>query len=233
MNLSIVIPAFNENKDIITLINELQLVEGVSITVVDDHSEQEFAEMYKTIQGITLIRHEKNMGKSQALLTGIQAHKADFYLILDADLHGVSAHQIRLLQEIAPSYDVLCLVRGDDRELFKLAGATYITRGEHLLTQAFIEKYSTVLFDGTRWGFDNNINDIIRKKEVHFAFCELEGVSHKVKSEKYPFFTGLLLDLKMFYQVPIKKYKLIFWLSTYLSLLPHIRSRIRIPKMNT
>jgi len=230
VKLSIIIPAFNENDDVIPLIDELKLIDDATVVVVDDCSEEQYARMYETIDGITLIRHEVNKGKSEALLTGIKAQKADYYLILDADLRGVTEHHVQELLTHAANYDVLCLTRGDDKKMFKILGSTYLTRGEHLLRDSFIEKYSTTLFDGTRWGFDNNINDIIRKEDVRFAFCTLEGVTHKMKSEKYSFLTGLLLDLKMFYLVPIKKYKLIYWITTYLSLLPHIRASIRVPQ---
>lgn len=227
-DLSIVIPAYNESEDIVQLIHSVQKASDFPVIVVDDYSEAVYADMYRSIPNITLIRHDTNKGKTQAVHTGIQATTSEYILVLDADLHGVTANHIAELLLLAPSYDVLCLVRGSDRPLFKLLGATFITRGEHLLKRSFVEKHRDILFDGTRWGFDNNINDILRKESVTYKFCELEGVNHKVKAQKYPFFTGLLLDLKMFYLVPIKKYKLIFWITTYLSLLPKIRSRVHI-----
>lgn len=228
VNLSVIIPAFNENEDILNLINELKRIENVSIIVVDDHSEEVFAELYRGIEGITLIRHEYNKGKAAAIKTGIDVSTTEYLLIIDADLIGMTANHIKGVLALAQDNDVICMVRGADNKLFTLLGSTFIARGEHLITKTFIKQYEDQLFDGTRWSFENNLNKILIKEKPRYVFCELRGLNHKVKAKKYPFFTGLYLDLKMAYQVGIQKYKLVFWLTTYFGLYPKFRTRIII-----
>ena len=96
MNLSIVIPLYNEEKLVAGLLNELQkinlpaFVERAEIIIVDDLStDRSFAvveECAKKNQAIKLLRHSSNKGKGAAVKTGIQNSWGDVILIQDADL---------------------------------------------------------------------------------------------------------------------------------------------------
>lgn len=227
--ITVIIPAYNENEDIIPLIEAVKQSTSVNeIIVVDDASQPKYAEIYRSISDITLITHPKNKGKSPAVLTGIQAAKTDTIMILDADLLHVTGTHIDNLAQQIQQYDVICMIRGADSTFGKTVGSTYITRGEHLMKKSFIERFKDILFDGTRWGFDNNINDVLLRDDVTFTFAELVGVSHKMKSNKYSFVKGAVLDLQMFYLVVVKKYKIYQWVSTYIKLWPYIQKRLRI-----
>lgn len=227
--ISVVIPSFNEDADIQKLIDAIRHAPEVEeIILVDDHSEEKYAQMYRQIPGITLIRHDINQGKTPAVQTGIQASRAPFILVLDADLIGLTPKHLSHLAQLTNSYDLVCLVRGDDSRVGKIIGSTFITRGEHLFSREFYEHYKNELFDGTRWGFDNNINDILLRGAVTFTFAEMVGVAHKMKSKKYSFWKGLWLDLNMFHEVVIQKYKIIHWLGVYGRLFHKIRQRVRI-----
>lgn len=227
--LSCIIPAYNEDEDVKKIIRSLLESRHVKeVILVDDYSEDEYAQIYRSIEGITLIRHEKNQGKSQAVLTGILASTGNYILVLDADLLWLSAHHIEHLMNEMAQYEIFCLTRGADSNFGKFIGSTYITRGEHLFTRTFFNQYRSQLFDGTRWGFDNNINSVLFTNPVKFRVCELIGVDHKTKEEKYNFFVGTWLDMKMFYEVVIKKYKIWGWVTNYYKLYPHIKNRLRI-----
>lgn len=95
--LSIIIPAYNEEKFIKTILDSVTFVElsyGVEkeIVVVNDHSEdntkgkvEEFIELYPQ-SNIQLFNHETNEGKGAALHTGINEAKGDLIIVQDADL---------------------------------------------------------------------------------------------------------------------------------------------------
>ncbi len=96
MTLSVIIPAYNEEKTIISIIEHVLRAETLGIdkelVVVDDCSADRTSELVKDFiaknptANIQLYRHEKNSGKGAALHTGIEKAKGDFIIVQDADL---------------------------------------------------------------------------------------------------------------------------------------------------
>jgi glycosyltransferase involved in cell wall biosynthesis len=94
--LSIIIPAYNEEKTIIHVLNKVSHADigpiKKQIIVIDDHSSDNTAriiEQYleeKPACPVTLIRHEINQGKGSAIHTGIEQASGDCLIIQDADL---------------------------------------------------------------------------------------------------------------------------------------------------
>ncbi len=90
MNLSVIIPIFNEVKTIQTILDRV-LATGLinEIILVDDGSMDGTRDLLATLdgrQGIRVILHEVNQGKGAAVRTGITAATGDVILIQDADL---------------------------------------------------------------------------------------------------------------------------------------------------
>jgi len=96
MNLSIIIPLYNEEKLIIDLLKELEkvnypaLVKELQIIIVDDastdNSVNNVAEWIKGKQHIQLLKHDHNKGKGAAVKTGVKQASGDHVLIQDADM---------------------------------------------------------------------------------------------------------------------------------------------------
>ncbi len=90
MILSIIIPAYNEETTIRLLINQVKRADlkgiGKEIIVVNDGSIDRTKEILKTISGIEIINHKKNLGKGSAIRTGINFVTGDITIIQDADL---------------------------------------------------------------------------------------------------------------------------------------------------
>ena len=75
-DLSIVIPAYNEdNIKLHRIVEDLQML-GAQVTVVDDGSKDPFP---------TAICHPENRGYGEAIMTGIRFSKNDIILTMDAD----------------------------------------------------------------------------------------------------------------------------------------------------
>lgn len=109
---SIVIPAFNEEKTILTVIeNVLRLPLNLEVIVVDDCSQDETSQLLETVNGlpgIKIVRKEKNTGKGAALRTGFAMAEGDFIVIQDADLeYNSSEITALLLPLVAGNADVV------------------------------------------------------------------------------------------------------------------------------
>ena len=92
--LSIVIPAYNEEKGIAEIAARILSIEpalkkiGVDrleLLVVDDGSKDRTAEVAESILGVCLIRHPKNKGYGAALKTGFSKASGELIGFLDAD----------------------------------------------------------------------------------------------------------------------------------------------------
>jgi len=88
-NIAAVIPAYNEEKNIRRVVEEIQEMGIVSkIIVIDDGSIDETAEIVKNIHGVELISHPINLGQWAALRTGFALalmEKSNIIVTLDSD----------------------------------------------------------------------------------------------------------------------------------------------------
>ena len=104
MNLSVIIPVFNEVKTIAEIIRRVQKT-GLAeeIVIVDDGSTDGTRQFLKTLEGqpfFQIIYHEKNRGKGAAVVTGIRAARGMLMIIQDADLEYDPREYPELLRPI-------------------------------------------------------------------------------------------------------------------------------------
>lgn len=109
--LSIVIPAFNEEKTIISILEKVRncrLPDGIEkeIIVIDDCSKdstaslvREYREKYPEVN-IKLIVHAENRGKGAAIRNGIRLAEGDYLIIQDADLEYDPDEYTEMLQPV-------------------------------------------------------------------------------------------------------------------------------------
>jgi glycosyltransferase involved in cell wall biosynthesis len=104
MKNAVLIPAFNEEKNILEVINKTKKLKKIDkIIVVDDGSIDRTAELAKKA-GAIVIRHEKNKGKGEALKTGFnyisKIRDIKNIVLIDADLQYEPKEALKLLTSL-------------------------------------------------------------------------------------------------------------------------------------
>jgi glycosyltransferase involved in cell wall biosynthesis len=123
--LSIVIPAYNEERFIGTLLEKIRAVDlaplGIEkeIIVVDDCSKDRTAEIAASVPGVTLKRLSVNGGKGRAVRAGIVLATGEYLIIQDADLEYDPHDYVPMLQALLSG-------RAD-----VVYGSRYMGRGRH------------------------------------------------------------------------------------------------------
>ena len=104
--LSIVIPAFNEERFIGTLLEQILAVDlsGLGIAkeliVVDDCSRDRTAAIAGAVPGVTLVRQPRNGGKGRAVRAGLERATGDYLIIQDADLEYDPRDYVPMLEAL-------------------------------------------------------------------------------------------------------------------------------------
>lgn len=116
--ISIVIPAFNEQRTLGEVLDELLATcPSVSVVVVDDGSTDRTSEVAAS-RPVHLLHHATNLGQGAALKTGFDyalAHGADILVTFDADGQMFAGDVARICEPIAVSaYDVVLGTRFAD-----------------------------------------------------------------------------------------------------------------------
>lgn len=132
-NLTIVIPAFNEEVGIVvTLRNLVDKAGAAEIIVVDDCSTDATAAAASAFAGVRVLRHEFNCGQGAALKTGMQNATRKYVAWFDADNEHRVTDLARLYDRITRDRLVACIgqrtsgsasvVRGAGKALIRLIG---------------------------------------------------------------------------------------------------------------
>ena len=109
--LSVVIPAYNEQQSIATVLDKLKATlddgeQSYEVIVVDDGSTDNTAKIVQQKGGVRLIQHPYNRGYGAALKTGILNASGDTILTIDADGTYQAKDIPKLLQQ-ADGYDMI------------------------------------------------------------------------------------------------------------------------------
>ncbi len=111
MKLSIVVPCYNESKDIAKnseiIKNYLESIkQDYELILVNDGSKDNTKEVIESIPGVKALSYEVNRGKGGAVKYGIENATGDYVLFMDADL-STDLEAVERFIKLAPNYDMV------------------------------------------------------------------------------------------------------------------------------
>lgn len=116
MTYSVVVPLYNESRNINELYKRLKKVlEGLGklyeIIIVDDGSTDDSFELLKKIaftdSTVKIMRFDKNYGQHKAVAAGVLSAEGDYLITLDADLQNPPEEIGKLLKKSEEGYDMV------------------------------------------------------------------------------------------------------------------------------
>jgi len=195
MNLSVIIPVYNEEKNVQEIIKRVQYSKLANeIIVVDDGSQDGTRDILKDLDGksnVRVILHEKNQGKGAAVVTGMKAAKGEVLLIQDADLEYDPRDYPALLQPIEEG--LADVVYGS-----RFLGAAHrVTMFWHQVANKMLTFMTNILYDSILTDMETGYK--VFRREV------IEGIN--IRSRRFNFepeFTAKILKRRhRIFEVPI------------------------------
>jgi glycosyltransferase involved in cell wall biosynthesis len=116
MELSVVIPVYNEEENVPPLIGELEavlrpLARSYEIVVVDDGSQDAtfsvLAQLQRERCAMKVIRLKRNFGQTAALAAGLAYAQGDVVVMMDGDAQNDPADIPALLKKLSEGYDLV------------------------------------------------------------------------------------------------------------------------------
>lgn len=191
MDLSIVIPAFNEAKLIEKIIDRVKktvvrFFTDFEIIVVDDKSTDGTLQILRQIQGVRVLRNLKNHGKGYTVRKGVLASRGNKILFMDADDSTPIATELAKLLAYAKDYPIVIGSRalpGSDVQVRQNIIKVFLGKSGNLLVRTILnlsihdtqcgfklfDKSAKKLFEKLTietWGFDFELMFLAKKYQL-------------------------------------------------------------------
>ena len=197
-----IVPFYNEGERVVQVVAALANVASIDcIICVDDGSTDHTADVLKTkFPGITLVRLEKNIGKSGAIFVGLQEVKNENVLLFDGDLMHVSSRGVeaacnKFLAD--PLLDMLIIkVRGERRyKIMDDVFRNYIVQsGDRILKTKDLREVQRL--HPTGYQIEVAINQYMMVHHKNVRWFPISALNFH-KTHKLSFFEGWGKDLRM------------------------------------
>lgn len=202
MKISCVVPVYNEAARLESVLNVLKNHPSIDeVIVVNDGSTDDTESVLNRLEDITLISYHPNRGKTKALKCAFEKAKNDWLMTIDSDLIGLDGEAISELIEpiFGENADMTMTLRRNSLRIFKWFNLDFVS-GERVFRKSLIPNLS-VLDDLPKFGFEVFLNDLFIQKKGRLRVVYWPSVISPRKSVKFGFFTGVMGDVKMFFQI--------------------------------
>lgn len=126
MNFSIIIPFFNEEGNVTSVLEETRRTNpGAEIIAVNDGSKDATEALIAKQPGVRLLSFPRNLGQSAALYAGMLHASHDVLVLMDGDGQNDPADIPRLLERL-PEFDAVCGYRRQRLETWQVKVASRI-----------------------------------------------------------------------------------------------------------
>ncbi|MGH2331854.1 MULTISPECIES: glycosyltransferase family 2 protein [Thermoanaerobacter] len=200
--ISVVIPAFNEGKNIGRVLSVLETIDMIDeIIVVNDGSTDDTKEQALK-HDVKLVDLPKNQGKGKALKAGIDNAKGDIIVMLDADLIGLTEkHFVNLVSPVLKDEaDMTIGIFSGGRKSTDFAQkvAPFLS-GQRAIKRQFLENIEKM--EISKFGVEIALNKHAKKNKLRVVNVPLENLSHVMKEEKLGLIKGFYARLKMYFDI--------------------------------
>lgn len=205
MNVTAIIPAFNERRTIAYVLTALLHTPQVAEIIVVDDGSTDGTEPYirEYFPSVRYFRHGTNLGKGAALSTGAQHATHDILLFCDADLIGFTPrHVAQLLMPLGSHCRLVCGVQEFLNPFQKQSkGRSYDTNqssfqeflkglgGEKILYRVDFLQYVHRAPSG--YGIEHDLLSYYHERRLPVRYVVLAGVRHRHKIWKWGLVKGL------------------------------------------
>ena len=193
--ISVLIPAYNPDEKLITLVEELQ-GQGFSCVVVNDGSDPSCGEIFRQLSGAAVIGYGENRGKGAALRFGMEYIRDNLegvtaFITADADGQHRVSDICKVRDELAKGKDFVISVRnlrrnipilskiGNDlsRFMFTIANEHYLPDNQSGLRGFSVRHIPWMLkVSGDKYDYELNVILIAEKQGIRAAKVPIETI---------------------------------------------------------
>lgn len=202
MDIGVIIPAFNEEERLPSVLSVVTACPSVrQVVVVDDGSQDNTAGVAERF-GVRIIRLADNRGKAGAVWIGLQEIRQPIVVLLDADLKGLRPdHVDALARPVA--------VDGVDMTLGLFKGGRIWTDLFHRLPRWVTGQRALPLerlrqlpdFSNLGYGLEATLSRFASEHNWRVKTVMLQGVSHVMKEEKIGYRRALTERVGMYWGI--------------------------------
>lgn len=202
MQVSAIIPAYNEEKTVANVIFPLKEVPAIAEIIVVNDGSTDNTETVAREAGARVITSQHNRGKGGAMMLGVEQASQEVLLFLDADLIGLTPNHVELLIEpvLSGRAEMAIGVFEHGRLATDLAQmvAPFLS-GQRVLTKSLLSRVDNL--ECARFGVEIALTKYAAEHDVKMEEVVLEDVSHVMKEEKLGLWKGFRARMKMYWEI--------------------------------
>ncbi len=211
--ISAVIPAFNEEQTIGSVVRAVRASSDIDVVIVVNDGSTDRTSAIARSAGATVIDLPHNIGKGGAMRVGALSTKADIIFFADADLIGLTAGHVQsVLNPVMHGQGAMCIgLRdrwGNLTEFFSKLDPLLAIGGERAIRRDIFDKLPGEYFQA--FEIETAMNHYCHEHKYPVSYVKLEGLDQVVKEVKYGFIDGFMRRLMMMGQIVRRHITFIF-----------------------